>query len=105
MPSSVAQQTLTTISTPKSSDHVGTITFCLPSRFTGGELVIRHAGETLSCNRATEVITEQGPKVAWAFLFSDCEHEVLPVLSGSRITIAFDVYVDSTAKREAISHS
>ena len=30
--------------------------------------------------------------VQWAFLYSDCEHEVLPVTSGTRVTIAYDVW-------------
>lgn len=46
-----------------------------------------------------------GPKAAWAFLFSDCEHEVLPVLSGNRITIAYDVYVDSSPVADLVSFS
>lgn len=67
--------------------------------------MVRHAGETLTCNWADEVLGEDGPKAAWAFLFSDCEHEVLPVLSGTRITIAFDLYVESSLTFEEVSFS
>ena len=39
-----------------------------------------------------EVLTPTSHSIAWAFLYSDCEHEVLPVKSGHRITLAYDVF-------------
>lgn len=73
--------------TPKSNDHVGTITLCLPSEFAGGELVVRHGGLA----RQSDWANLKG-EIGWMFLYSDCEHEVLPVESGTRITIAYDVF-------------
>ncbi|EJT45504.1 hypothetical protein A1Q1_05950 [Trichosporon asahii var. asahii CBS 2479] len=73
--------------TPKSNDHVGTITMCLPSTFTGGDLVVRHAGVT--CRSDWSNLKDE---IGWMFLYSDCEHEVLSVESGTRITIAYDVF-------------
>lgn len=71
---------------------------CLPSHFKGGELVIRHRNGTATFDWATEVKgtpaeTGQVPVIAWTFLFSDCDHEVLPVTEGTRITIAYDVFI------------
>ena len=30
--------------------------------------------------------------IQWAAFYSDCEHEVLPVLSGYRVTITYNLY-------------
>jgi hypothetical protein len=35
--------------------------------------------------------------IGWCFLYSDCEHEVLPVESGLRVTLAYDVFYHSEA--------
>lgn len=82
-----------TFSTAKAANHVGTITFCLPTRFTGGELVVSHGNKKLVCNWSEDVNSAGDGSVARAFLFADCSHEVLPMISGTRITIAYDIYI------------
>jgi hypothetical protein len=81
-------------STPRGQDHIGTLTFCLPSRFTGGDLVIRQDAAEINVDWSRQVLdpaTGVG-SVGWCFLYSDCEHEVLPVESGLRVTLAYDVF-------------
>lgn len=39
-----------------------------------------------------ELSTPTSELVSWAFLYSDVCHEVLPVTSGTRITVAYDVW-------------
>lgn len=34
----------------------------------------------------------QSISLEWAFLYSDCEHEVLPVVSGHRVTIQYNIF-------------
>jgi hypothetical protein len=78
--------------------------FCLPSPFEGGDLVVRHKGHEVIFDWASQVIDPETQKhrVAWGFLYSDVEHEVLPVTSGTRLTLAFDVYaINQTAKIQA----
>ncbi|WVQ85362.1 hypothetical protein IAT38_007527 [Cryptococcus sp. DSM 104549] len=81
--------------TPRGKNHIGTLVFCLPSAFTGGELVIHHNGTDITFDWA------EGSKdtLSWGFLYSDCEHEVLPVKSGMRVTIAYDIF---TSEADAI---
>ncbi|KAF8521675.1 hypothetical protein JB92DRAFT_2890110 [Gautieria morchelliformis] len=67
--------------TPKSARHVGTLVVALPIPFEGGELRVSHEGKQVLPNG-----------IAMAFLFSDVEHEVLPVKSGTRVTLAYDVF-------------
>ena len=64
--------------------------------FTGGDLVVKQDQRTKTF--AWEAA--QDGLIEWACLYSDCEHEVLPVTSGTRVTIAYDVWWcgDITAK-------
>jgi hypothetical protein len=39
--------------------------------------------------------------IFWSFLYADCEHEVLPVKSGIRFTISYDVYLRDKPYRYA----
>jgi hypothetical protein len=63
---------------------LGSLVIILPNKFTGGELVIRHGGE--------EVVTGES-KEWWRFVafFASCEHEVRPVTSGTRVSLAFKI--------------
>lgn len=72
---------------------MGTLTFCLPSKFTGGELAIRQDGNEIKVDWSSQVLKSDGVgSIGWCFLYADCEHEVLPVKTGMRITLAYDVF-------------
>lgn len=79
-----------TPSTPLGRKHLGTITVCLPTDFTGGELVVKQDGriKTFDWGKTGSDSKSHKDHIQWAFLFADCEHEVLPVLSGTRVTLA-----------------
>jgi hypothetical protein len=55
----------------------------LPSRFEGGNLIVRHHGQ--------EVDFDWSPKsdstIQWAAFYSDCEHEIKKTSKGDRITL------------------
>ncbi|KAK3983938.1 hypothetical protein QBC44DRAFT_363476 [Cladorrhinum sp. PSN332] len=78
------------VDTPRSKDQLGSLVVCLPSPHQGGQLAVRHQGR--------EVIFDWAEKssittaVQWAAFFSDCEHEVLQVTSGHRITLTYNLY-------------
>ncbi|EIN13085.1 hypothetical protein PUNSTDRAFT_141587 [Punctularia strigosozonata HHB-11173 SS5] len=80
-------------STARGENHLGTITLCLPSSFTGGDLVVRKGDREIVYDWSTDVWGASGnPQLPWAFLYADVEHEVLPVTSGMRVTAAWDVF-------------
>lgn len=61
---------------------------CLPSAHEGGVLVVRHDGRCLEFDWS-------GPapnSIQWAAFYSDCEHEVMPLESGHRITLTYNLY-------------
>jgi hypothetical protein len=82
------------VDTPRDVNMVGTLVVCLPSDHTGGGLRLKHEGK--------EVIAEMSdvsgsPNMRWCAFFSDVEHEVLPVMSGFRVTLTYDLIADLVA--------
>ena len=74
------------VDTPRSKNMFGSLVVCLPSEFTGGALVTRHQGRKVTFDWSSSTTTH------WAAFFSDVEHEVLPVTSGHRITLAYNLH-------------
>jgi hypothetical protein len=68
----------------KSEGMLATLVVTLPSAFTGGDLVIEQQGTK---------VTDQGSPAELSFVafYSDCEHEVLPVTDGFRITLTYNL--------------
>lgn len=68
----------------KDDEMVGTLVVSLPSAHTGGELVIDHAGESISYRASKEELT-------FVAFYADCRHQVTPVRSGYRVTLTFNL--------------
>ena len=65
----------------------------LPTAFAGGDLRVSHDGEEIIIDWSdAEKKFKKTSTLPWVFFFSDVEHEVYPVKSGVRLTIAYDVY-------------
>lgn len=79
----------THVDTPRGADQFGSLVISLPYPHVGGQLRVAHKGQ--------ETITDWGQKEAdkirWAAFYSDCEHEVLEVKKGHRITLTYNLYV------------
>lgn len=73
--------------TEKAEGMFGTLVITFPSEFTGGELIVRHAGRDVSLPMAVAEPSE----VAFAAFYADCEHEVLPITSGFRLCLIFNL--------------
>ena len=79
------------VDTPRSEQMLGSLVVCLPTEFSGGELVTRHYGHTVKFDWSSP---PDNPRktASWAVFFSDVEHEVLPVTQGHRITLTYNLY-------------
>jgi len=73
--------------TEKAPGMFGTLVVTLPSEFKGGELVLRHASRTISL----PMTINEPSEVAFAAFYADCEHEVLPILSGHRLCLVYNL--------------
>ena len=73
------------------SDHnmIGTLVICLPSPHKGGELLVNHDGLQHVFDFSKH--SEDTNRIQWAAFYSDCIHEVKPVLEGHRVTITYNI--------------
>lgn len=73
--------------TEKSPGMFGTLIVALPSLHAGGELVIRHHGREARLDLRCADVSE----LAWAAFYADCVHEVLPIASGCRLVLVYNL--------------
>ena len=81
------------MNTPRSSIQFGSLVVALPCHHEGGQLVVRHADQTITFDWSTSA--SQGRTISavqWAAFYSDCEHEVKEVTEGHRITLTYNLY-------------
>jgi predicted 2-oxoglutarate/Fe(II)-dependent dioxygenase YbiX len=73
--------------TEKAPGMFGTLIVALPSLHGGGELVIRHREREVSLDLRRSDLSE----LAWAAFYADCVHEVLPITSGCRLVLVYNL--------------
>ncbi|MDX3380182.1 2OG-Fe(II) oxygenase [Streptomyces niveiscabiei] len=71
----------------KEDSMVGSLVVSLPSHHTGGELVVEHAGRSVTYKASRERLT-------FTAFYADCRHEVKPVTSGYRITLTMNLLAE-----------
>ncbi len=87
--------------TEKEPGMFGTLIIQLPSKFSGGALVIEHAGEMKTLDFSAK--SAEG-FFASAF-YADCEHELLPIESGWRLCLAYNLVMRRNNDELALSQS
>ncbi|KAG9044473.1 hypothetical protein FS837_008091 [Tulasnella sp. UAMH 9824] len=86
--------------TPKGDGHIGTLLIGLPTSYTGGQLVLRPYGREINVDWSTNgrgALCKTA--LPWVFFYSSIEREVMPVTSGHRVTIAYDIYKSEASQR------
>ena len=78
------------IDTPRSEKMFGSLVVCLPTHFTGGELMVRHDKQEIKYDWSSTA-SDTSSTLHWAAFFSDVEHEVLPVSEGYRVTLTYNL--------------
>ncbi|KIO22441.1 hypothetical protein M407DRAFT_28023 [Tulasnella calospora MUT 4182] len=78
------------LDTPKAKNHIGTLLFGIPTPFEGGELILTHGSISEADGSPREPRTAT---VDWSKV-----HEILPVKSGYRLTIAYDIFATETVR-------
>jgi predicted 2-oxoglutarate/Fe(II)-dependent dioxygenase YbiX len=73
--------------TEKAPGMFATLVLALPSQSAGGELVVRHKGR----ETRLDLRSEEPSEIAFAAFYADCVHEVLPVTSGCRATLIYNL--------------
>ncbi|SMQ55830.1 unnamed protein product [Zymoseptoria tritici ST99CH_3D7] len=80
------------VDTPRGEEQFGSLVVSLPVAHEGGELVVRHGGKNVVFDWSTSGSKDSQSALQWAAFYSDCEHEVLEVTSGHRITLTYNLY-------------
>ena len=73
--------------TEKSPGMFATLVIALPSRSSGGELIVRHEGREASI----DMVCEDPAEARYGAFYADCVHEVRPVKSGCRVTLNYNL--------------
>ena len=74
---------------------VATMAVVLPARFTGGDVVVRHDGETETLSFDNEADAFDIQVAAW---YADCEHEITPLTAGNRLVLIYNLTLSGTSK-------
>jgi Rps23 Pro-64 3,4-dihydroxylase Tpa1-like proline 4-hydroxylase len=72
----------------KEKGMFGTLILGLPSRQTGGELLVRFDGKQESINFADAT---NNFKIPYVTFYADCEHEIKPITSGYRVCLVYNL--------------
>ncbi|KAF5001951.1 hypothetical protein FGRMN_692 [Fusarium graminum] len=88
------------VDTPRSDRQIGSLVVCLPVEHNGGELAVRHGGREIVFDWASR----SADTVQWAAFFSDCEHEVLQVTEGHRLTLTYNLFWTSYGPASMSDH-
>jgi hypothetical protein len=78
--------------TPRSQDMFGSLVVVLPTVHEGCQLVLRHGEREWTIDFTETFATATEASVCFVALFSDVEHEVLPVTSGYRVTLTYNLF-------------
>ena len=78
--------------TPRSQDMFGSLVIVLPTLHQGGQFMLRQGEKEWTIDFADKFATAAEPSVCFVAFFGDIEHEVLPVTSGFRVTLTYNIY-------------
>ncbi|KAL9017997.1 MAG: hypothetical protein Q9185_004666 [Variospora sp. 1 TL-2023] len=77
------------VDTPRGPTQFGSLVVCLPCHHEGGTLRVKHRGQSIDFNWAK---ASGGRVIQWAAFYGDCEHEVMEVKAGHRVTLTYNLY-------------
>lgn len=70
----------------KTDDMIGTLVVSLPSRFTGGAMVIEHHDHKM-------LVGGSGKNLTFIAFYADCHHEIRPMKQGYRVVLTYNLIV------------
>lgn len=73
--------------TEKAPGMFATLVVVLPCDYSGGELLIRHKGQ----EARVDLRGNDPAEAAFAAFYADCRHEVLPIASGHRLALVYNL--------------
>lgn len=74
----------------KDDQMIATLVVMLPSRSTGGDLVVSHRGESIRYHGSASSLT-------FVAFYADTRHEVLPIETGHRVVLTYNLVLNGDA--------
>ncbi len=76
---------------------VATLSIVLPAEHEGGELIVRHDGweQEITFDEAAS-----GYGLCYAAFYADCEHEILPIQSGYRLCLTYNLVLATGGRKK-----
>ncbi|XP_055353958.1 uncharacterized protein LOC129599674 [Paramacrobiotus metropolitanus] len=78
--------------TPRGVNMFASLVVVFPTPHEGGALVLRSGDKEWTFDSAKELAALRSPSIAYMAFYSDVEHEILPVQSGHRVTLTYNLY-------------
>lgn len=75
----------------KDDGTFGTVVIQLPSFYDGGKLIVRHNHRTEEVDLSSAANPQNGFSIFYTAFYCDCEHEVLPITSGVRACLVYNL--------------
>jgi hypothetical protein len=75
----------------------GSLVVVFPTPHKGGALILRRNDEEWTFDFAKELSSAPQPSVSYIAFYSDVEHEVMPLSSGYRVTLTYNLHFPSEA--------
>ncbi|KAJ7596076.1 hypothetical protein C8J56DRAFT_1012248 [Mycena floridula] len=80
--------------TPRGDDMIGSLVVVFSTAHEGGNLILRHKDQEYNFDSSKECAAIKAPSIGYIAFYSDIEHEVIPVTSGYRVTLTYNLYVE-----------
>ncbi|EMD39478.1 hypothetical protein CERSUDRAFT_111780 [Gelatoporia subvermispora B] len=80
------------VDTPHRKNMFGSLVVVFPTQHEGGTLLLRHGKKQWTFDSANLLSEAPQPSIAYVAFYSDVEHEILPVTSGYRVTLTYNLY-------------
>lgn len=84
----------------KDDGMFGTVVVQLPSFYEGGKLIVRHNHRTEEVELSSATTLQNGFSMFYTAFYCDCEHEVLPITSGVRACLVYNMMMTSEIAKE-----
>lgn len=75
----------------KENNMFGTLVVQLPSKYKGGQLIVRHDGKTKTFDFSSSDLVNNSLSTFFSSFYCDCEHEILPVTEGFRLCLVYNL--------------
>lgn len=85
----------------KDDGMFGTVVIQLPSFYEGAKLIVRHNHRTEEVDNSSTTTPQNGFSMFYTAFYCDCVHEILPVTSGVRVCLVYNLVMTNGIERSS----